>query len=320
MPPPAHKLDLLRASLTDRTFSEYRNNLLQFIEFCVDFDLEIGDAETLDSALCDYAHFVFEQTHRDGRQHVNKVVSAVKLLFPAMSKSLFMTHRALSGWAKLRPGQHMTPIPHDLALGIAYFLRRRGEPEMALATLLSFDCHLRVNEALRLTKSCVFMEESPSLKVHLVIERHKTGANSSVHIRNKLARTLLVRHLEHLAPRRQKLFQFNEDAYRGAIHAIIKEELPLLDPRFVITPHGLRRGGATRDYQLKRLTIAQIKDRGRWKRDETIYNYVLPAHSLAVQQKYAEKTRRILKRLNSEAGAFFNVPEVRTGWEEPCCE
>ena len=92
------------------------------------------------------------------------------------------------------------------------------------------------------------------------------------------------------------------------------------DPHFVITPHGLRRGGATRDYQLKRLTIAQIKDRGRWKRDETIYNYVLPAYSLAVQQKYAEKTRRILKRLNSEAGAFFNVPEVRTGWEEPCCE
>ena len=320
MPPHAHKLDLLKASLTDKTFTEYRNNLLQFISFCEQFNLDFGDAETLDSALCDYAHFVFEQTHRDGRQHVNKVVSAVKLLFPAMSKSLFMAHRALSGWAKSRPSQHLTPVPHDLALGIAYFLRRNRKQDMALATLLTFDCHFHVNESLRLTKSCIFMEESPSQKIHIVIERHKTGANSSVHIRNKLVRALLVRHLEHFAPRRQKLFLFSEDAFRGAIHTIMQNDLHLDNPRFVITPHGLRRGGATRDYQLKRLTIAQIKDRGRWKRDETIYNYVLPASSLAVQQSYGEKTKRILERLNSTAGAFFNVPEVRTGWQEPCCE
>lgn len=320
MPPHVNKVDLLRASLSDRTYKEYKSNLSQFLEFCEQGNLDVSSAERMDLALCEYAHKEFETPGRDGRQHVNKVVSAVKLLFPGMSSKLFLTHRALSGWAKLRPSQHHTPCPHDLALGISYYLLRDNKPDMALGVLLIYDCHLRLGEFLNLKKESVIIQEEPSNIIFLHLSEYKTGRNASVEVRFKLVKVLLQRYLHNMNPRQTKLVTFTGDSFRERIHAVMANRLHLTDPKFLITPHSLRRGGATRDFQLKRLTIQQIKDRGRWERDDTIYSYVQPANSVAVQNSYSKKTKKVLDEINATAGIFFNVPEVGAGWEESCYE
>lgn len=58
----------------------------------------------MDQFLLDKIHFYIERQCRDGRAHNNKVVSALKILFPETEKCLFLTRGALSIWADLRPG------------------------------------------------------------------------------------------------------------------------------------------------------------------------------------------------------------------------
>ena len=138
MPRPGPKVDLVLASLSERTAREYKAALRQFLQYCNERSIAVYNVSQLDQFLVRYIHHEFESPGRDGRGHLNKVVSAVKIIFPEAAKSLFLTHRALSGWAKLRPSQHMTPCPFDLALGIFYYLRRADKPEMSLAVLLFF--------------------------------------------------------------------------------------------------------------------------------------------------------------------------------------
>lgn len=314
--PPQERFDLVEHSLKPKTRREYRTALLEFIDYCEKRSLEIRKPSQFDHVLCQYIHAEFRSPGRDGRGHVNKVMSALLFYLPEIKGSLHLSHKAIIGWSRLRPSQQMTPCPHDLALGIAYFLRLRGNHRMCLAVLLMFDCHLRHEELRSISKRKVIITEDEEARIVLLLAETKTGKNQSVQVRMRLVKTMLLRELEDVQDLDDKLFPFSQDFFRQNIHEIMDQHFPLTDPKSKITPHSFRHGGATRDYMLKRLSLQEIKDRGRWKNDSTLYNYVQVAKSLIVQVTLPEQARMLLKDLNSDIDLYFNVQGFQSGWEE----
>ena len=320
MPPRENntRIDLVAAAIGDKTAREYKNALKQFTTYCRQNSKNTRNTEALDKALLDYFQHEFQAPGRDGRGHCTKVVNAVKHFCPETKNKLPLAHRALTGWGRLRPSQQKTPCPHDLTLGIAYFLRINGFDDMGLAVILMFDCHLRIEELRSLTPRTVLQEAAPHKGIYLVLPKTKGGSNQSVKIRIKLVWHLMKRRLASFQGNLDdRLFPFSADSFRNEIHKITREILPINNPLLnTITPHCFRCGGATRDYMLSRLFMQGLMYRGRWKNLATVYNYVRVAQTLMVQVAIKESARNILQELNANAGRFFNVQEVNAGWEE----
>ncbi|MEM7281756.1 MAG: site-specific integrase [Pseudomonadota bacterium] len=286
----------------------------QFLDYAVSRQLKAATLADLDNALFDYIFQEFSSPGRDGKGHANKVLSAVKFYLPEVRGHLHFAHRAMSGWDRLRPSQQITPCPHDVALRIAYFLRCEERYAMSLAVLLSFDCHLRVSECLRLKRSDVVFMPPPSQRVILVLGRCKGGTNQSVEVRFSLVRELLLRQWDPLPPS-GKLFAFNADSFRKEIHAVFNTHIASPDSTWKITPHSLRHGGATRDFVLKRLSLPDLKDRSRWKNEDTLYNYIQVAKMHMVRVQVKDSVKPALQKLNCNPGTFFNVSYAGVGWD-----
>lgn len=188
--PPHEDFELLRSSLKERTQREYKQALQQFTDYCKDRNLEVYNVEKLDEILNSYIHHVFRAPGRDGKGHANKVLCAVKLYLPEMKDKLHLSHRAMIGWAKVRPIQQKTPCPHDLALGYAYFLRIKGRFDMSCAVLLAFDSYLRHEDLRTLTKRRIIWSPQGAT---LILDQSKFGLNQSVTVRSKLVESLLKR-------------------------------------------------------------------------------------------------------------------------------
>lgn len=144
----------------------------------------------------------------------------------------------------------------------------------------------------------------------------KTAKSQNVLIRVKLAHELLLRSLRKIDDLDGKAFPCSQGDFWKNIHETMQEHFILTNAASTITFHSRRRGGVTRDYILKWLSLPELMDRGRWEKDSTLYNYVKVAKSLIVQVKVREEAKEFLSTLNNNAGLYFNVPEVRAGWEE----
>lgn len=127
---------------------------------------------------------------------------------------------------------------------------------MSSAVLLSFDCLLRIIEFSNPKRQEILIMDTPDKKVYAILMVTKNRTYSSDCIRLELMCDLLFMHFIFLFenPSRNMLPQFTGAASRPEIHKIIKESLQITDPQHHIKPHSFRRGGATRAYQLKRLS------------------------------------------------------------------
>ena len=112
-----------------------------------------------------------------------------------------------------------------------------------------------------------------------------------------------------------RVFAFSEDSFREHLRAVIESDLKLSWETFSITPHALRRGGATKDFRDHRLPLEQIKSRGRWKRFETMYEYVRLGDVTLLQVKIPDRVMALTKTIDDEVGKYFCVPDVRSRWE-----
>lgn len=111
----------------------------------------------------------------------------------------------------------MIPCPHDISLGIAYYLRTTSHYDISLAVLLIFDCHVRLKEIQSLTYGTVVFEK-PSKRVHLILHFTKRGTNQSVDVRYKIVRELLQRHVSKFINTPDKrLSPFSEDTWQNNI-------------------------------------------------------------------------------------------------------
>ena len=311
MPPPEINLTLDVLALAPKTRREYKNALLQFFEYCSRFNYTAHTAEELDTVLFDYIHFEFHSPGRDGRQHVNKVMSAIKHLVPEVRNALPRSHKCLTGWEVLRPSQQTTPCPHDLALAIALTFRSEERFDLSLAVLLCFDTMCRVSEILSLRRIDVIISRPPLRTVALDLgteTKTARGVRESVDVSTLLVRELLVRYMKSIPePPGTKLFSFNDDQFREALKPVTARFFPTSSAPPSILPHSFRHGMATRLAMLKNVDVNHIRLRGRWKdvRERGFRRYLQVAPFLLTQIKTTESAHAYIKEVNADPGKFF---------------
>ena len=154
----------------------------------------------------------------------------------------------------------------------------------AVATLLAFDCLLRVGELTRLRYHDVVMPNDARLgSAHtgmvVRLARTKTGLNQSVSLANSEVQAVLRAYLlDRPFLKNDLIFPFSPASFRLLIREVASVH-GLGSIAYV--PHSFRHGGATYLYQ-RGVSIQDIMFRGRWVALESTRRYVQTARALLI--------------------------------------
>ena len=187
----------------------------------------------------------------------------------------------MKGWSKLAPPEQRLPLPRTAAFALAADLSARGFPQMGVAVMLSFVCYLRPGECQTLWSH------------HLVRPRPEAGeryASWGVLLHDasmgRIGKTgmqdeavlidldpWLFPALASLvgrpsAPR--PLWSHTAEELRVQFRASC---LNLQLGRLGASLYCLRHGGASDDLLTKRRTLAEVRERGRWRTDASVRRY-----------------------------------------------
>ena len=182
----------------------------------------------------------------------------------------------------IAPSQSHPPLTWPICVALAATMTKSGHFEMGVATLLAFDCYLRISEHLQLLVGDVALANDPRLGGALNqtlgairFAKAKTGKNQWVTIRNTEILQLLSVLMQGKAIK-DKVFGFTESAYRY----IWKKSLSALGLAHIgYVPHSTRHGGATAD-DLAGISLENIVMRGRWKSTESARIYIQSGRAL----------------------------------------
>lgn len=272
-----HRADMLLANaVAPSTQLAYTRSVRKFLAFAgVSLDSLLRcSSRRIDRLLTDYLHYL----HRSRSPHCYAVHAVYGLIYhaPELKERLLLSRRSLRGWERTRVHRSHPPLTWELTVVIALSMARRGLHAEAVASLLAFDCYLRVGEYLRLQFSDVATLNDPRLGdahtgMALRLARTKTGSNQWVTVREPAVVAAFTEYLQRRAwlPT-DRVFPFSLSHWRRVLRSCCAS-LGLGAIPFV--PHSFRHGGATRDY-MRGHTIEQIKLHGRWVSIESARRYI----------------------------------------------
>ena len=271
---------LLEAGFAPATIKKYRPAVHRFLNWCIATSSDAQTEDDLDELLADY----FQQMHSDqngqGKSTAAATLAGIRLYLPRLkAPSLPIASAICTRWNKSRPPVSYPPLTWDLAVVIALQLARSGNFRYGVATLVGFDCLLRIGEltSLRPENFADYKDArlgSEYRKALVSIEKAKTGRFQSVTVDDSAVRRLLSDLVARTKPGK-RLFPGGDAGYRTAFKAACAS-LGLSD-RYV--PHSLRHGGATRLY-LSGVPMEDILTRGRWKSTESAKTYIKMGRAL----------------------------------------
>lgn len=204
---------------------------------------------------------------------------------PRLQSKLPRSRRALKGWDRHRPKRSYPPLTWELCVVIALSMAARGRHAEAVATVLGFDCYLRISEYTQLRRRDIAAGSDPRLggahtAMAIRLADTKTGPNKFVSVVNPQVSAALQSYLDGAALEPAALaFPFTAFRY-SALFRSVCASLGLSSCGFV--PHSLRHGGATHDHLCGR-DIEYIKHRGRWASSKSAARYVQSAPALLLQ-------------------------------------
>lgn len=238
---------------------------------------------SVDSLL---VRFLNHQASSGGSFHTGvNAVFGVAHLAPHLRAHLPRARQCLKAWDKLREQRSHPPITWELAVLLAVSMSRQGWHAEAVATLLAFDCYLRISEFVQLCGADVARESDPRLgsvqtAMALRLARTKTGLNKFVVLRDPCVARIFSSYLSIARPAAtERVFPFSAHRYRTVLRCACAA---LGVSQWRITPHSLRHGGASRDF-LAGASIEQIRHRGRWASAASAERYVQSAPALLLQ-------------------------------------
>ena len=229
---------------------------------------------------------------------------------PTVKGHLHQTNLTLKGWRKLVPSIPHPPLTWDMTVCIAVRLVTQGKWAMGVATLLSFDCYLRVGEMCGLTGSDVAdagdkRRGSHHTTMELRLRKTKTGTNKSVTVRN-VAVIALMRKLLGSVPAAadSRLFPFSASTFRRHF----KRACADLGLAKDIVPHSLRHGGATHD-DARGLTIEQIMKHGRWASTKSARHYIQSGRALLLNNSIPDSVFELSRSLVPNIEEIFTLAQ-----------
>lgn len=267
---------LLANTVAPATQIAYNRSVRKFLAFAgVSLDsLLRRSSRHIDRLLTDYLHHL----HREHSPHCYAVHAVYGLIYhaPELKERLLLSRRSLRGWDRTRGHRSHPPLTWELTVMLALCMARRGLHAEAVASLLAFECYLRVGEYMRLQFSDVAVLGDPRLGgahtgMALRLARTKTGNNQWVTVRDPAVATVFTQYLQsRVWMPADRVFPFSLSHWRRVIRSCCGL-LGLGAIPFV--PHSFRHGGATRDY-MRGCSIEQIKLHGRWKSLESARRYI----------------------------------------------
>jgi integrase len=198
-------------------------------------------------------------------------VSGLKRLYPACKRHLDTTKLYYDNWVKVTPRRRAFPFTLDLIRGVAALALIDGQPRLAGAFLVCFAGLLRVAEVMHLKQEDVkFL--NPRVVVLLLPESKgakRKGQTESVMIRDPT----LVKILAFCVKTCGSDGLVFGGTYRAFAKALIEfaAVFGLKHPN--LTPHGLRRGGATWHFG-RFLSYDKTQAHGRWAQARTAKLYI----------------------------------------------
>jgi integrase len=263
------KLGLMTVNKT--TWKLYQQAIRKFTRWRQQLNKDWNTEAELDELISAYINTIYRQYHGHGRTECSFVVCGFHKLYPRFHFSI--AKQALCAWSKKVPSQSYPPMSWDLAVLVARQMAIHGKLRAGILTLLMHDCYLRIGEGTRLQIQDIVLPGDVRIgsairSASISIAQAKTGANQAVTIR----RGQVMQLLSGLA-RTRSADSLIGDISSGSFRTLFKQccrELHLQDCHFV--PHSLRHGGALTDYMLN-YSVEDIKQRGRWQRQQSMQVY-----------------------------------------------
>jgi integrase len=230
-------------------------------------------------------------------------ISGLKRLFPRCRRHLDTASLYHSNWVKATKRVKALPLTPELVRGVAAFSMVQGNTGFALTVLIMFAGLLRIGETLQLRlghfnclrdNCCIIsLWESKGAK--------RSGEPEVVFLRDRsLIRVIMS--LKAKAP--ADTFLFGE-SYRTFSSLLIRAAAfyGLAHPN--LTPHSLRRGGATWHFSLYH-SYDRTMLHGRWKQQQTAKGYIDEALAELGRASLPEAGVLRLKKAEALFGCLFH--------------
>ena len=233
--------------------------------------------------------------------------------------------RSLKGWRRLFPARTRPPLPFFGVLLIAAQLIQQGVPQMALAALVGFSCYLRPSELTGLRVGQVVLPQNQSHRgfrqVSLVLHKFdgltpgKTGHfDESMKLDSSWTMPWIVVQMEMLLGGRapfEPLWNFKHaDFVREYLRAA--RRLGLEQRQMTTAVYGLRHGGASHDTVAQLRTFQEVKERGRWATDASVFRYRKASVAQNELSKIPQAQQAIAAHIAKNVGALFVDSRERT--------
>jgi hypothetical protein len=267
------------------------------------------DTRSVGAWLESYVFWAFE-SGEVSKQQVTNLLACVAKLDPGLNKSgeLAPARSCLDGWAKMRPP---VPRPHIPAKMLRLFVARclaTGRLGLSVILLLGFECYLRFSELMFLRRRDIALPGDPRVDLPpghagVFLRWTKAGRPQFVTVEDPLV-VLALQAWCVGADWADRMFPYSAYGIRKDF-ADLQRELGLFDVPFVF--HGLRSGGATRDWRLKRRTFPAVQIRGRWADTKTARDYLRDVEARTKPYRFPPEVTRLAGFFAAREALFFDA-------------
>lgn len=243
----------------------------QFLQWCANNGEDFHTYEELDDLFVDFMHQLY--LDGGGKSTAKNALYGVIMFEPRARDQLMCSRMCLRGWMKRSPPVSYPPLTWEVTVVIAVQLIRSDRFLFGVATLLGFDCLLRVSELMNLVREDVVHTGDARMGsvfrgMLLRIRKAKTGRNQLVEVSRPAVRELILQVLSITQPR-CTLFGATPDTFRKHFKATCLQ----LGLSASYVPHSLRHGGATW-LHMNGMSVEDILLRGRWASTKSARTYL----------------------------------------------
>jgi integrase len=279
---------LLESGYQPQTVARYKRAVIKFLEWCATTKQDARNYDEFDELLADYLQNMYEEKRGKGKQLAKETLYGIYMYMPRATDKLYVSDRIVNRWCKGQPPVSYPPLTWELAVIIAVQMVRNGHYRYGVATLVAFDCLLRIGEFTKLCAADIAVPRDVRLGAEyrmttIAIWQAKTGRNQSVEVLNADVKKLLLALVEKTKPK-AKLFPGGAPAYRS----VFKKVCIQLGLSSKYVPHSLRHGGATRLHLLK-WPLEDIMMRGRWASAKSARTYIQSGRAMLMHMKAPKK-------------------------------
>jgi len=270
---------LERKAITAKTEQYYNQEYGELKAFISGRRLTFSTAPQKDVGINAYFNHLFLEGHPAHKGE--KILASFMHQNPDFSRygsqKLPRTYRALKGWRRLSPGTSRKAWPLAVWCAVVSEMKRLGQLQMALFTMLGLSSYSRPSELLR-CRVFSLVRPAPSVTEHWCLllnpeehpARSKTGTfDDSLVLDSAYLRPWSAPLMRQLTsrPNNQMLWDFDYGQYAKVFGQIARQM------GIDITPYQLRHSGPSIDRSRNSRSLLEVQKRGRWKSHKSVARY-----------------------------------------------